>query len=121
MTEKVLLVEDDADLREALTETLRDEGYDVAAASHGLEALERLREGLLPDVILLDLMMPVMNGWEFRARQREDAGLAAIPVILLSAAHDLEVQRVELEARDAVRKPVPRERLLASIRKALSS
>lgn len=66
--------------------------------------------------ILVDLMMPMMNGWEFRARRREDAVLAGIPVILLSAAPDLEVQRVELEARDAVRNPMPRERFVASIR-----
>ncbi|MFO0581640.1 MAG: response regulator [Anaeromyxobacter sp.] len=82
---RVLLVEDDPDIRESLSEALRYEGYEVELAWHGREALARLARDPLPDVILLDLMMPVMNGWEFREAQLEDAALADIPVVVISA------------------------------------
>jgi CheY-like chemotaxis protein len=84
----VLIVEDDEALREALTETLADAGYRVVVATNGKEALERLRapDATMPSLILLDLMMPVMDGWQFRAEQRRDPVLAAIPVCVLSAA-----------------------------------
>src|SRR5690242_7123757 len=82
----LLVVEDDADVREALIEVLADHGYFALAAANGREALEILRaEGPRPSVILLDIMMPVMDGQQFRAAQLEDPELAAIPVIVLSA------------------------------------
>jgi CheY-like chemotaxis protein len=81
----VLLIEDDADLRESLAEVLANKGYEVKTAIHGEAALEALREGDLPSVILLDLMMPVMNGWEFRLQQLSDPRLAAIPTVIMSA------------------------------------
>src|SRR5512136_1149583 len=88
---RVLVVEDDRDMREALVEVLRLESYLVDAAGDGSQALELARRRH-PDVILLDLMMPVMSGWEFRATQLQDERIAAIPVIVMSAYHnDLDV------------------------------
>src|ERR1700730_8122955 len=82
---KVLIVDDDFALRDALCAALEGEGFAVAAVSNGQEALDYLRSGARPSLVLLDLMMPIMNGWEFRAEQRQDPELADIPVIVLSA------------------------------------
>jgi CheY-like chemotaxis protein len=99
----VLLVEDDIDVREAVTDTLQDAGYRVMAARHGQEALELLRNGgPRPCLILLDLMMPVMDGWQFRDLQSKDPALADIPVVALSAHGGLHA----LGAADHLRKPV---------------
>ncbi len=80
----VLLVEDDRELHEAMTAILDAEGYRVVGAFDGQEAIDRLREGVRPSVILLDLMLPVKDGRQFRAEQLADARLAAIPVIAYS-------------------------------------
>lgn len=82
----ILVVEDDADIRSALCSLLASEGYDVAGARDGREALAALHEGPSPDVILLDLMMPIMNGAEFRAAQRQDPAIASIPIIVITAS-----------------------------------
>lgn len=82
----ILIVEDDLDIREALAEALGFEGYEVFLAENGQEALDVLRGGPLPDVILLDLLMPVMSGWQFRQVQLADPALAGIPVIVVSAS-----------------------------------
>jgi CheY-like chemotaxis protein len=111
----ILIVEDDADLREALSQVLRDEGYEVLGAAHGREALDRLRGGRRPSLILLDLTMPVMNGWQFRAEQREDPELSRIPVIVLSAGQDLPAQMPVLGLQDYIRKPIRLESLLESV------
>lgn len=82
----VMIVDDDLDLRELLSELIQDEGYEVVQASHGAEALALLRSGHLnPSLILLDLMMPVLDGWAFRRAQMEDPALREIPVIVLTA------------------------------------
>src|SRR5687768_7389253 len=81
----VLLVEDDSDIRETVGEVLGDHGYRVVTAGHGADALAQLRDGARPDVILLDLMMPVMDGAAFRSEQKADPELAAIPVIVMTA------------------------------------
>ncbi|WP_242339575.1 MULTISPECIES: response regulator [unclassified Anaeromyxobacter] len=82
----VLVVEDDPDIREALAEALGGEGYDVALAENGQDALDVLRDCPRPDVILLDLLMPVMSGWQFRQEQLADPALAGIPVVVVSAS-----------------------------------
>lgn len=82
----VLLVEDDADSREALAALLDLGGREVRAAANGREAIEHLDGGLRPSVILLDLMMPVMSGWEFLEERARRPEWAAIPVVVLTAA-----------------------------------
>lgn len=83
---RILLVEDEPDIREVLASVLDLEGYDVATARNGVEALDLLGSGPRVDLILLDLMMPIMSGWEFRRVQREDPALAGIPVVVTSAS-----------------------------------
>lgn len=82
---RVLLVEDDADLREATSDLLQLEGLEVSTAENGLEALLRLRTCPLPDVLVLDLGMPVMDGWELRAAQLADPALRRLPVVVVSS------------------------------------
>ena len=82
----VMVVDDDASIREMVVEVLAMEGFAVVGARNGEEALRRLRQGeLRPSLILLDLMMPVMDGWQFRAEQLQDPALARIPVVVTSA------------------------------------
>ena len=100
----VLVVDDDSAVRRAVARFLRAEGIDVLEASNGAEGLTRLRSA--PDVaaILLDLRMPVMDGWTFRREQRLDPAIAKIPVVIMSGA---DVDRFnELEAAAAFEKPV---------------
>src|SRR6476661_1385409 len=99
----VLVVEDDDDTRDSLQELLGNEGYAVLAAANGAAALSLLRaapRARTPpcDLVILDLMMPVMNGWDFRARQRADPTLAGIPVLLMSAGGHLASVSGELQA-----------------------
>lgn len=82
----VMVVDDDDDVRESVSLLLSDEGYDVVTAPNGAVALHELHEGVLPSLIVLDLMMPVMSGWEFRDRQLHDEQICSIPVIVLTAA-----------------------------------
>src|SRR5690349_1848715 len=81
----VLVVEDSTDARQMLASLLEVEGFAVRTAANGREALDQLRAGPPPCLILLDLMMPVMDGYQFRAEQRQDPGLSPIPVVVVSA------------------------------------
>ena len=113
----VLVVEDDPDIRATLCEALEDNGYATAGAGNGVEALAYLRSGAeKPCLILLDLMMPVMDGQTFRAEQRADAALADIPVVVISAYRDVEKYAEDL-ATDYLAKPVRLETLLETTRK----
>jgi CheY-like chemotaxis protein len=110
----VLIVEDDEDLREMMAQLLTLEGFQTATVANGREALEYLHEASTPDVILLDLMMPVMNGWQFRSAQTNDPELSKIPVVVVTAAG----ARDQIPAIDAdawLSKPVDFDRLLATI------
>jgi CheY-like chemotaxis protein len=111
---RLLVVEDDDMIREALTELLRDEGALVTPASNGREALQELRSGRAPDLILLDLMMPVMDGWEFRVDQRADPALASIPIIAMSA--DMSAKARAIAADAYLRKPLDFSELVGRIR-----
>ena len=82
----ILVVDDDPDIREALCELLEDEGYRAVSASNGKEALVYLSSKERPCIILLDLMMPIMDGWEFRRLQKNDARWSKIPVVVITAA-----------------------------------
>jgi CheY-like chemotaxis protein len=108
-----MVVDDDDDIRETLAGLLEDEGYAVRACATGQEALEALRSGLAPRVILLDLMMPVMDGAEFRRAQLADPALASIPVILITAAGLERVMRSEYS--EVLRKPLKIDRVLELI------
>ena len=94
----VFVVEDDADTREMLCRFLELEGYHVESAVNGQQALERLHAGAHPSVILLDLMMPVMDGWQFRHAQAQDAALSTIPVIVVSAAGRDRLEHFQCDA-----------------------
>lgn len=109
----VVVVDDDIDIREALSEALEDCGYSVLSAANGVEGLELLRSRDVPRVILLDLMMPLMDGYRFRAQQREDPALAAIPVVVITAG--ASVRNDELDAVAVLRKPLDLSKLLTTI------
>lgn len=111
---QLLLVEDDPDVAQMLATFCELEGHSVVTAAHGREALDALRRGPRPDVILLDLMMPIMDGWQFRREQRQDPTLAGIPVIVLSAIAD-RGRLAELAPLRTFRKPVPFDELLATL------
>jgi CheY-like chemotaxis protein len=111
----VLVVEDDAITREALSLILEEEGYTVVGAANGREAIDCLHTARRPDVIVLDLMMPVMNGWEFRSRQRQDPDLAAIPVIVVSADSHIQQSAAAIGAADYLQKPINFNHLLAAV------
>jgi CheY-like chemotaxis protein len=83
----ILIVDDDHDFREVLEEIVRREGFQVETATSGMDALDKLRWGLRPCVVLLDMQMAVMTGWDFRAEQGRDPTLAAIPVIAMTAGY----------------------------------
>src|SRR4051812_7430638 len=102
-------------LREALELTLRLEGYGVATAREGQQALDRLRDGLDPCVILLDLSMPGKDGWQFRNEQMRDANLARIPVIVCSATEAGDPRARCLAVEHHLRKPVGFDSLLETL------
>jgi CheY-like chemotaxis protein len=91
----VLIVDDDDDVRETLRACLEEEGFLVRTARNGLEAFAQLDEGVKPRLILLDLMMPEMNGWEVLERLRSDQERAAIPVAVMSGSHRGEVHAAD--------------------------
>lgn len=99
---RILVVEDDVAIRETIAELLQEEGYAVSCASNGAEALDRLAAvDQPPNLIVLDLMMPIMDGWAFRSVQRGDPRLSAIPVLVLSAGHGGDSRAVANLAAEA--------------------
>jgi len=109
----VLIVEDDVDTREMLGRFLELEGFTVETAENGKRALERLESGVGACVILLDLMMPVMDGWQFRQQQIRDSALAGIPVIVVSAAGRERLEKIQADAY--LSKPVDLDELLGCV------
>jgi CheY-like chemotaxis protein len=110
----ILIVEDDDDIREALTQILELEGYTVREAANGREALDiSAREP--PSLILLDLMMPVMDGWQFRAEQIKDPALAQIPVVVISADAGIHEKVASFGAASVLPKPISLDRLLRAV------
>jgi len=108
----VLVVEDDADAREAMKSVLELHGYPVVTTADGSEALYRLRNGLKPCLILLDLMMPGMDGFEFIDQKRQDPRISTIPVVIYSGHHDAKSNAERLGAQGYFQKPVEVESLL---------
>jgi len=112
----VLVVEDDADVREAIAEVLSDCEYKPLHASNGAEALQRLRTAeVRPCVILLDVMMPTMDGWQFRAAQKSDPSVSDIPVVVLSAHANGSEAAAKMDAAAYLAKPVSLERLVTVV------
>ena len=109
---RVLVVDDDPDNLDALSEILEVEGYDVQRARNGREALQRLEQSL-PDLVLLDLMMPVMDGWEFA---RSLAPGARPPIIVLSADRNVSAKAKEIGALGWLAKPFELSELLEAVR-----
>jgi CheY-like chemotaxis protein len=111
----VLVVDDDRDILDSMEEALVEEGYDVIAAVGGAQALEALKTGARPDVILLDLMMPGFSGFDFIERQRSDPALKAIPVLVLSADANAKAKAEAVGAAGHVQKPFKLQTLLDAI------
>jgi two-component system, chemotaxis family, chemotaxis protein CheY len=114
----VLVVDDDPDILEALSEILEAEGFEIRRARNGKEALERL-EPEPPQLILLDLMMPVMDGWEFAQRMRQKPQVAKIPIIVLSADRNVGSKATDIGAVGHLAKPFELNDLLDMVRRAL--
>ncbi len=116
----ILVVEDDALSLQVLSDVLGDEGYSVIATADGAEAMRHLREDR-PCLVLLDLRMPRMDGWEFARFKNLDPSLARVPLVLLSGAHDLKKHAQELDAAAFLMKPFTPEQILAVVRAVLAA
>src|SRR5688572_18631294 len=111
MHRSILVIEDDKDIREALHDSLHMIGYRVQVASNGQEALDVLGRMEPPCLILLDLMMPIMDGWEFRAKQKNIPKIANIPVVVVSADGNAKLKASKMNAQDGLTKPIDFEAL----------
>jgi CheY-like chemotaxis protein len=112
----VMIVDDDRAVRESIVEVLEDHDYLPMQAANGKEAIEQLRANPeRPSVILLDVMMPIMDGWEFRALQRNDPVLGAIPVVILTAHENIEAAASGMHADGALQKPLLIQTLLRTV------
>src|SRR5262245_61392653 len=113
----ILIVDDDTRIRMSLAELLQLEGYRVATAANGQEALNRLKVPPLPSLILLDVVMPVMDGWVFRHELLKDAELAAIPVVITSSISSAYQLKGHLQGVAYLEKPFNREQLLEVVKR----
>ena len=116
----ILVVEDHADLRDLLAVLLEGEGFIVQTATNGVEALKSL-DSARPSLILLDLMMPVMSGDEFRERQLADPRYRDVPVICMTAAHDGRARAERIQADEYFQKPLDFDQLLTVVRARVGS
>lgn len=115
----VLIVDDDSDVREMLEMFLGHSGYTITSAANGAEALQKMRERA-PCLVLLDLMMPVMSGWQFRERQLADPGLSNVPVVCITAAYDSQTVSKRL-GLPCLQKPVDLEELVSIVHRACNT
>lgn len=116
---RVMVVDDDPAIREFVGQALEDEGYEIRLAHNGLDALSILRDWPA-NLIVLDLMMPTMDGWTFRDKQRSTSDLAHIPVIIMSAARNLDGQTERLQPAAILPKPFDLNTLLSETERLLS-
>lgn len=112
---RILLIEDDLDIRDSLVELLEDTGYSVHTATNGQEGLDTLREGPSPDLILLDLMMPIKDGFAFRNEQLSMPEYAEIPVVIMSADGHIKEKTLQTQCAAYVRKPLEIDQFLRII------
>ena len=117
-TRRVLVVDDDRVIRQCIAETLSEEGYEAVTAANGADALALVKAGLPPDLIVLDMRMPVMDGWGFAQAYRELPGPHA-PILVITAAHDSLERVVELQAHDVLPKPFDLDQLVRVVRGCL--
>jgi CheY-like chemotaxis protein len=116
----ILVVDDDADIRSTIADILGDAGYEVEAAANGRAALDLLKTSRAPALILLDLMMPELDGWAFMAAlERELPQLAGVPVVIFSAHGDARQAATSLEVVGFVKKPIRLDELLAAVERCL--
>ena len=116
MQRPVMIIEDDPDIRAALADVIAEDGHDTVTAANGRDALEQMHAGnVSPCVIVLDLMMPVMDGWQFARGLREVAAWRGIPLVIVSAGDDIEEEARAIGARGHLRKPVDLDDLLATV------
>lgn len=113
----VLVVDDDTEVREAIRDVLEDEGFVVRCGGNGREALEALQSGDVPDAIVLDLTMPIMDGYEFLQRRLALSELAGVPVVVVTASMNPKLE----QDVTFVRKPIDIEALVAAVRNRLPS
>jgi len=119
---KVLLIDDDFAILDGVSDFLESEGFSVVPASNGLEALNRLRSGLRVDAIVLDVMMPMMDGWDFRAEQLADPSLRDTPVVVISACgFTRRTLQQQFKAYDVLLKPLELGGFLRALRRACRS
>jgi len=117
-TPTLLVVDDDANISRALSNLLEGEGYRVISAENGKRGLELVEAGLRPDAIILDLMMPVMDGWDFRAEQLKDPAICETPVIVLTATgFSRRTIREQFGWVEYIPKPPPPDHLLDTLRR----
>ena len=111
----ILVVDDEDDVRSVILDLLTDERRSALGAENGAQAKALLEGGLLPSVVLLDLMMPVMDGWEFRRRQVQDPTIATVPVVVLSALDP--TRAADLGGTAFLKRPLDFDRLLELVRR----
>ncbi|MEW6056266.1 MAG: response regulator [Bdellovibrionota bacterium] len=116
MSKRIFVVEDDEDIARNIVDLLEAEGYTVEHACDGKVALEKLRACRnLPDLILLDLMMPTMDGFRFRQEQESDPRFGAIPVVVMTADGHIEAKKQKIGAKAFVRKPIDIDTILGVV------
>jgi CheY-like chemotaxis protein len=116
----ILVIEDDQFIRELMREILEGEGYNVATAINGQDAIDQLKKvDVLPFLIMLDLMMPIKDGFTFRKEQQADARLRGIPVIVLSADRQMVSRQEELKAADYIKKPPSIDDIVEAVKRKL--
>ncbi len=114
---RVLIVEDDESIRDSTKELLELEGYTVECAKDGEEGIQTLRYSeVLPDLILLDLMMPIKDGFQFRLEQQQDPKLAQVPVVIMTADGHAEQKKERLNAKGYIKKPSDIETILEVVK-----
>ena len=119
-SKRIFVVEDDLHIRESLTEVLEIEGFNVFSAVNGQEALDILRSGEKADLILLDLMMPIKDGFQFKAEQEVDPLISHIPVIIMSANGNMSAKKELGVVKEFLKKPIDLDALLSTINRYLN-
>lgn len=118
MSKTIFVVEDDEGIRNGLQELLESAGYKVETANDGKEALDRLEASAsLPALIILDLMLPVMDGYQFREKQEFNPRLASIPVVITTAGGDIESKALNLGAKGHLKKPFSLDDILNTVKR----